>query len=102
MMNSIVIASSVLLYATAFILGFLVGRSTKNVVEKSSIDFEPKSLFPKNERDRRKIVSIEEKKFVTSISTDTLQKKGKELGTQLVVEDDVGTAVSKLTQLKKK
>jgi hypothetical protein len=102
MMNSIIIAGSILLYTTAFILGFIIGRSTRTIAEKSSVDFEPKRMFPKSEREQRKVVSIDEKKFVTSISTDTLQKKGKELGIQHTVEDDVGVAVSKLTQLKKK
>ncbi len=104
MVNFTILAGGILLYATIFILGFIIGRLTKNATIELPMELEPKlkNHFPAQEAKRRKVVRIDEKKFVTSVSIDSLQKKGKELGVNDIVEDDVDTAVSKLTLLKKK
>ena len=92
--------TNILLYATAFILGYILGKMN-SVQQPGTIS--PTSMVPFTRTQKpKKIVTIDEKKFVTEISTSTLQKKGGELGTQVVVEDDVGASVSKLAQLKKK
>lgn len=97
-----IVTIGVLLYATIFILGFIVGRVTKPVtIEQAHESIGNNTVF-KPKAEQRKVVRIDDKKFVTSVSTESLQKKGKDLGTQVVVEDDVGNAVSKLTLLKKK
>jgi len=99
-MESIVITTSILLYGTAFIVGFIIGRMTVNsVISEYTID--AKGSFFKPEAKKSKYVEIDEKKFVTSISIDSLEKKGKDLGTQTIVEDDVGSSASKLAMLKK-
>ena len=102
MNSSIIIVGVILLYITVFILGFVLGRSTKSIKEEHLAVFETKNAFSKHDSNQASIVSIDEKKFVTSISTSALQKRGKELGTNVIVDDDVGTAVSKLILLKKK
>lgn len=100
MMESSIVATNILLYGTAFILGFIVGRITmKQNFGDPRID--PKGSFFNPEARQRKIVQIDEKKFVTDVSTNSFEKKGKDLGTQTTVEDDVGTSVSKLAMLKK-
>lgn len=101
-MDAMIVTIGVLLYATIFILGFIVGRLTKSPSGGKIHEVVDNRVYSKSESKQRKVVSIDDKKFVTSISTEALQKKGKELGTQVVVEDDVGSAVSKLTLLKKK
>jgi hypothetical protein len=103
MLNYVIIVCGVLLYATAFILGFIVGRFRSINSVNTFDEFEElKKANLKPDVKKRKVVNIDEKKFVTSVSTESLQKKGKDLGTQVVVEDDVETAVLKLTLLKKK
>ena len=98
MFDSMILMIGILLYVTAFILGFLVGRTTGH--SPSPID--SKGSFFKPETRQKRQVEIDEKKFVTTISTDSLVKKGKELGTQTVVDDDVALSASKLAMLKKK
>ncbi len=100
MMESSIVAVNILLYGTAFILGFIVGRITmKSNLGDPRID--PRGSFFNPEAKQRKIVEIDEKKFVTDISTNSLEKKGKDLGTSSTVEDDVGASASKLSMLKK-
>lgn len=88
----------VLLYITAFGLGFVVGKITG---PKIPDQIDAKGSFFKPMQRQKKIVEIDDKRFVTDITTDKLIKKGGELGTQVIVNDDVGAAVSKLAQLKK-
>jgi len=38
---------------------------------------------------------------VTEISTNSLEKKGNDLGTKTIINDDVSSSVSKLALLKK-
>jgi len=96
-----IFSTNILLYATAFILGFIIGKMNgKQNIGDQRVD--PQGSFFKPQIRQRKNVEIDEKKFVTNISTKAFQKKGKDLGVQVVVADDVGSAVSKLTLLKKK
>lgn len=100
MNEPMILTINILLYATAFILGFIVGKMSGNAgIGDPRID--PKGSFFNQQIRQRKNVEIDEKKFVTAISTDSLEKKGKELGTKTVVNDDVGSSVSKLAMLKK-
>lgn len=100
MTDSSIVAINILLYGTAFILGFLVGRTTYKSMPDSQID--SKGSFFKPEVRQKRHVEIDEKKFVTNISTDSLEKKGKDLGTQMIVDDNVAASASKLAMLKKK
>lgn len=101
-MDAMIVTIGILLYATIFILGFIVGRVTKNASIEQVYESIGNNAVLKPKAEQRKVVRIDDKKFVTSVSTESLQKKGKDLGTQVVVEDDVENAVSKLTLLKKK
>lgn len=98
-MNGITIFSIyVLLYITVFGLGFVIGKVTAGLW----IDqIDAKSSFFKPILKNKKVVEIDEKTFVTDITTNKLTKKGADLGTQVIVNDDVGTSVSKLSQFKK-
>lgn len=87
---------------TAFMLGFLMGRVTfikhySNLDEKS-----PLQRFGSGSSKQKKNIAIDDKKFVTDISTDTLEKKGNDLGSKVVSNDDVQSSVVKLSQFKKK
>jgi hypothetical protein len=98
--DPMIITINVLLYGTAFILGFILGKITTGSNHYESID--AKDSFFKPQQKSRKKIEIDEKKFVTAISTNSLEKKGKELGSQTIVDDDVAAAASKLAMLKKK
>lgn len=98
-MNDITIFSiHVLLYITALGLGFVIGKVTSPTIYNQ---IDAKGSFFNPSAHHKKIVEIDDKKFVTNIATDKLIKKGVELGTHVTVNDDVGTSVSKLSQLKK-
>ncbi|MBM3194444.1 MAG: hypothetical protein FJZ60_01630 [Chlamydiae bacterium] len=62
---------------------------------------DPQGSFFKPQIRKRKNVEIDEKKFVTEISTNSLEKKGNDLGTKTIINDDVSSSVSKLALLKK-
>lgn len=100
-MDASIIAINILLYGTAFILGFIVAKITSKHSYNDSRSAANDSFFKPSPRSK-KSVEIDEKKFVTTISTDSLEKKGKELGSQLIVNDNVDVSVSKLAMLKKK
>ena len=98
-MNDITVFSiHVLLYMTAFILGFVVGKVTSGL-QIDQID--TKGSFFKQTVKNKKVVEIDEKTFVTDTTANKLVKKGAELGIQIIVNDDVGASVSKLSQFKK-
>lgn len=86
-----------------FCVGFALGRVTSG---KTSSEFSEssssKSTVSKQARiEKLKSVKIDEAKFVTNISFDALKKSGQDLGNNSVVDDDIGSSVSKLAQLKR-
>lgn len=115
-----------LLYQTAFLLGFVIGRRynthSNNAEEHSAllsssilhhiqsrlplsstsldIDQLDKPIAP-SPRPKNKAVKIDDSTFVTIVKSDILEKKGANLGTQTIVNDNVETSVSRLAQLKK-
>ena len=50
---------------------------------------------------KKKVVSIDESKYVTDISTDGMESKGGSLGEVSQTSDNISSAASKLAQLKK-
>ena len=87
-------------YVASGVLGFIVGRmSSRTFVVDQKV--EPRGTFFKPEVRQRKDVVLDERTFVTTISTDSLVKKNGEIGTSTTVDDNVGASVSKLAQLKK-
>jgi hypothetical protein len=46
-------------------------------------------------------ISIDDSKYVTDISTDGMESKGKQLGVVSTTSDNISSAASKLAQLKK-
>lgn len=87
-------------YAMSGALGFILGRLTSRAVIVDE-KIEPKGTFFKPEVRQRKDVVLDERTFVTTISTESLTKKNGDIGTSTVVEDNVSASASKLAQLKK-
>lgn len=88
-------------YITAFMLGFLMGRITFQKGYTPRNEESPLQRFGVS-KEKKKSITIDNKKFVTDISTDTLEKKGNDLGSKVVSNDDVQSSVVKLSQFKKK
>lgn len=95
------IAISFMLYGTAFILGFIVGRFNINHSNQQMV-LTNSTLKRSNSPSLKKQIKIDEQKFVTSVKTDSLESKGKSLGSKMTVDDDLNSEVLKLSQLKKK
>jgi translation initiation factor 6 (eIF-6) len=92
------VAISIMLYGTAFILGFIVGRFNINSQSNHNTSFlnSSSSVVPKKQ------IKIDEQKFITAVDTRSFEKKGKSLGNKTVVNDNLDSAVLKLSQLKKR
>lgn len=95
-----------LIFQVSFFLGFLIGRITgKNIVHSSNdigLSTPKKFNFGNKDENTKKAVTIDDTVFVTAVTSDSLQKIGSDIGQTLIVEDDIGSSVSKLAHLKKK
>jgi len=102
-------------YFVVFSLGFIVSHMTRQpaqlaqqqslptIHEKQNEGFiAAKTVIqPKQERVNRKI-EIDDRKFITEVKTDTLEKKFDDLGkTTLAKDEGLSANVSKLASLKK-
>lgn len=100
---------------SCFVLGYLVGRVDLLVsLTRKQESSQPQGFFAINKPKQRDYVDepesqlcnrieIDERKVVSQISTDTIQKVTQiELGTKTTVADDVSGAAGRLAQLKGK
>ena len=85
----------------SFVLGFLLGKSLRSESTLETIDQSFRSGRSHKSSEKMAAVKIDATRFVTKIQDDGLVKKGNDLGTSSSVEDDIGSSVSKLAQLKK-
>jgi len=99
MQDTTIISLQVFSYLISLILGFILGRVTLPRMMDNRID--AKGSFLKPEMKQKKLVMMDERKFVTEISIDSLQKKSGDLGTSVTINDDVAASASKLAHLKK-
>lgn len=94
----------------AFVLGYICGRLSHLT---SSVKEAPQGFFAQHPvaKSRRAAdpapaavkIDIDERKIVSQINTDTMQKVTQtELGTKTAVADDINVSVNKLAQLKGK
>lgn len=88
-------------------MGYMIAKSNNqsvlnlnNVQQDKPVSFLAKTV--KEEKTGNKKIEINERKFITEIKTDTLEKKFNELGKKIVAQDESLSAnVSKLASLKK-
>lgn len=100
---------TVLIAQAAFALGYLCGKISPLT---RTIKDEPKGFFATNKAKTRTAepepvsgnkIEIDERKIVSQINTDAMQKVTQvELGTKTAVADDINASVSRLSQLKGK
>lgn len=100
----------VLIAQAALVLGYICGRLSHLT---NSVKEAPQGFFAQNPvaKPRRATepapaaaqIDIDERKIVSQINTDTMQKVTQvELGTKTAVADDINVSVNKLAQLKGK
>lgn len=100
----------VLIAQAALVLGYICGRLSHLT---NSVKEAPQGFFAQNQvtKSRRQAepappaaqIDIDERKIVSQINTDTMQKVTQvEIGTKTAVADDINVSVNKLAQLKGK
>ena len=101
----------VLIAQAALLLGYICGRLS---CLTSTVKAAPQGFFAQNPANKKRRVEdtttadnvkidIDERKVVSQINTDTMQKVTQtELGTKTAVADDINASVSRLAQLKGK
>lgn len=84
-----------------FFLGFAVGRITTSQQQQPTV--KSSGFFAKNPEQAAKLktVKINESTYVTKVSSDSLMKKGGDLGKTSSVDDNISDAANKLAQLKR-
>jgi len=100
----LVIASYFVVFSMGFIIARLSGTAVTNSIpqiqHENPISQTTKAVI--EEKKANKKIEIDEKKFITEIQTDTLEKKFNDLGKKTVAQDEsLGANVSKLASLKK-
>lgn len=97
--NTTEILLSIFLYINSFLIGYLLCRITHNGVTNNS----PQSFFTKLKDDKivNSTISIDDKKFVTDIRTDGLERKYETLGDIKKTEENISNSVNKLKNLKR-
>lgn len=82
------------------LIGYIIGilKSSKGVYDSG-----PKSFFDKLKKDKlvNTAIAIDDKKFVTNIKTDGLEKKYDSLGETKQTEENISNSVNKLKNLKR-
>ena len=92
-----------LLAVMSFGVGYAIGsldsirRSLKGSESTSFVT----EVVREHKQQSKKKVSIDETKYVTDISTDSLESKGGSLGVVSQTNDNISSAANKLAQLKK-
>lgn len=94
-------------YFIVFSLGYIISKLNNPVGPNMILNQQEKpisflSQVNKEEKKPNKKIEIDDKKFITEIKTDTLEKKFNELGKKTVAQDEgLSANVSKLASLKK-
>ena len=94
----------------AFVLGFILGRIETIISLLRGRDFSIVSTgdgynnnrnFVSKDQTKKKIVSIDESKFVTDVEINYEKNFDQELGDKSTTNDDIMSAAQKLAQLKR-
>lgn len=88
----------IVLIINAFGIGYLIGKSINHYVSSND---KPSSFFQQNNSKRKETILIDDKKFVTDIKTQDLEKKYDSLGDITQTSENVTDAVHKLKNLKR-
>lgn len=86
-----------------YLMGYMVGclKSIQNGASQN--ETRPQSFFDRNRQESKSsgAIEIDERKIVTDIKTDGMQKKYEELGETKTSNEDISGSVNKLKGLKR-
>lgn len=101
MLENDIVVSIILVFVNlnSFIIGYLLAKCHYNGVTNNS----PQSFFTKLKDDKivNSTIAIDDKKFVTDIKTDGLERKYDTLGDIKKTEENISNSVNKLKNLKR-
>lgn len=106
----LIIASYIVVYSLGFIVGkfsapqMMQAMQAQNTINASSE--KPTSFLSKanteTKQEKNRKIEIDDRKFITDIKTDSLEKKFDELGNKMVTKDEnLSANINKLASLKK-
>ena len=93
-----------LLAVLSFGVGYAIGsldNIRRTLKGSESTSFVSEVVREQKLQAKKRVVSIDESKYVTDVSTDDLESKGGSLGVVSQTNDNISSAASKLAQLKK-
>lgn len=99
MTNNFIIYLIVILNLICFILGFLVAR----LLSFGGVSYNSQANIAtpgKNQEKLTKKVSIDDSKYITSIDTNSLERKYTNIAEEKHSEENISSSVSKLKQMK--
>jgi len=85
-----------------YLMGYMVGclKSIQNGASQN--ETRPQSFFDRNRQEQQQGgIAIDERKIVTDIKTDGMQKKYEELGETKTSNEDISGSVNKLKGMKR-
>lgn len=101
MLNNDIIILTIIVFVNinSLIIGYLFARFRYSGVTNSG----PQSFFTKLKDDKivNSVITIDDKKFVSDIKTDGLERKYDTLGDVKKTEDNISGSVNKLKNLKR-
>jgi hypothetical protein len=99
MTNNFIIYLAIILNLICFSLGFLTAR----LVSFGGVSYSSQANIAtpgKNRENLTKKVSIDNSKFITNIDTNSLERKYTNIAEETLSEENIGSSVSKLKQMK--
>lgn len=94
----ILIAILIVLNILSFICGYVFGKTNSQAI----VGGQSKSFFNQNKSlDHEEKILIDERKYITDIKTSGLEKKYDTLGETKKSDEDIGSSINKLKNLKR-
>jgi hypothetical protein len=102
LITAIFVTSTLLVIGVClFFIGYFIGKQS-NYGVFTSIENRPKGFFTQEAENKAKSkITIDDKKFVTDIRTDGLEKKYDQLGELKTSTDSITNSVNKLKNMKR-
>lgn len=98
----LVIAILIILNIITIAIGYIIGKMhTSDGQGKSGTPSMIKHKHSKSSENNQNKITIDDRKFVTDISTDGIEKKYSELGNTKITDDNISASVNKLQNLKR-
>lgn len=87
----------------SFLLGYIMAKldTIVMILKRNESESFVSSVSKEQKSSKKRKVEIDDKTYVTDVSTDGMQSLGSSLGTVSQSKDDISAASNKLAQLKK-